>query len=409
MQALLLFVYTPIAIVASTAYGAFQHNGSLHIGLLDEDCTEHHLIAIRKIVAVTLIQRRWENTLGSVFHWTASRWFYDEETQKIVPFKDRDLCLEADPESFTLHLSNCSSSKPQNQRFAYDQKEKELFWIDQNEQQHPIYLEKDCTRLSRGPFTQRRPFVSKNPLTKWVADEARRFVHFPSKNASKLITSIPRVSRLRALTLHSLQRSLPNMTSIEYQKYMEMIASLNEREFGYFVNKQNRYLLSDGHTVTPSKKDKGNDTNYKYYGLWNLNENNHLVHFLSGKYLQAIPNWASSNIKLLENRLLVKANLTKMNDTFYDLKVNEYTEDYRDTFVTVDEKGEQHEMYVHHDGVPNKIGGTIMTQGGTDAFLAFTSEATHDEIWRIIMKDIAEKNKKGGQKVKVKVRMKISK
>ena len=336
------------------------------------------MISIGNIVAVTLIPKKWENTLGSVLHWAASRWFYDEQTQKLAPFKQKDLCLEGDLDSFTLSLDNCSSSS-QNQRFVYNQAEKELFWINPiTNGQHPIYVEKDCTRISRGPFTQKRPYISKNPVSKWIADQTRRFEN-GEVNASKLITSMPRVSRLRALALYSLQKALPNMTSIEYQKYVEMLEFLREREFGYFMSKENRYLLCDGYTVIPSKI---NSTNFKYYGLWYLNDDNHLVHFLSGKRLQAIPNYASKSIKLLENILPSQMNLSKINDTFYDLKVHGYARDFHNAFVTVVGRGEQHQLYIHNNGIAKKVGGTIMTQGA-NVFLAFIEESTYDKVCRL--------------------------
>ena len=226
------------------------------------------------------------------------------------------------------------------------------------------------------------------------------------------MTLKPRGYRLRALTLHSLQRSLPNMASSEYQKYMEMMEALSERKFGYFTTKQNRFLFSDGHTVNAMPWRKFKNVNYKYYGLWHVNENNQLVHFLSGKYLQAIPNYISRNIKMLENMLypVIRSNQdfhsNKMNDTFYDLKLIEYTAALKNTFITTERVREKNEMYIHNMGYPQRIVSSVIANGA-DAFLAFVDNRTYHKIWKAITDEAEQKIQGVPNKGKIKIRSKL--
>ena len=356
---LLLFVYTA---------WSMEYSNDCSIVLLDESYTEYMLILIGNIIAITFAHE-WID--GSVLGYDSIflyRWIYDPHTQTLMTSgrSRTDICLAANLDSFTLLLANCSLYA-QNQRFVYNQAEKELFWINQAGKQHPIYLEKDDGRTFKSiPYFSMKPFISRNPI-------------------SHQMLSKPRGTRLRALALRSLQTALPKMSSIEYQKYLKILESLNEPEFSYFINEQNRYLLSDGHTVTALKWCRFQDVNYKYYGLWHVNENNHLVHFLSGKYLQAIPNYLSRNVELLDNMLPPRHSrkaMVRMNRTvFYDLKLCDFSKELTHMFVTVKMLKERHEMYINNNGRPQKIENAIIAHGA-NAYLAFVSNSTYQKIWK---------------------------
>ena len=99
-----------------------------NVAVLDENGAEYHLLALANKVAAALAPTPWGNSWHSLLHWTASRWFYDPPTEKLMTFTDIELCLEADPDSFALLLTN-GSSNFQNQRFIYNQAEKGISYL----------------------------------------------------------------------------------------------------------------------------------------------------------------------------------------------------------------------------------------------------------------------------------------
>ena len=341
--------------------------------ILDEFGRRHHLIAVQdNKVAALISPQHWTAAWGHpIFDWSAARWYYDAEKMQLRKFADRELCLTANPNSYTLHFTNCSSCND-NQAFVYNQEDREIFWINPNtNDQHPVYLEKDCCR-----HMKTIPMVSRNPISKSISDQIRRFADFRFMNAHK------EERRKRALTLHSLQRSMPRLTSIEYQKYMEMVEGFNDAKFDYFMTEHNDYLIGDGHTVCTIKRKIVGDISYKYHGLWHVNEKNQLVHFLSGKYLQAIPKNASCNVKKMQKMIYSHKVLDALNDTYYDLKLSEYSKDIDHTFVTARKVWNldgRHEMYIHNDRQAKKIQNTMIVYGA-DVLLAFTTKPTMQQV-----------------------------
>ena len=349
--------------------------GKYNIIIRDETNAQYHLAAIGSKVAVMMSPQHWSYSWNSIFHWTASRWFYDSQFQRLYCFNN-ELCLSANPDAFSLTLANCSSSSLY-QTFIYNQAENELFWVDASTKgQHPIYLEKDGGRtVKMVPYLPRKPFISRNLVIKSISDHIRRFGDTLSGNASN--------DRSRLLILHSLRKALPNMSDIEYRKYLEMIEALNEPEFDYILYEDNRYLISDGYAVRLVNKEQMNAMNYKYYGLWHKNEKNHLIHFLSGKYLQAMPNYKSRNIKMLENMLsrytYPRQVLSTLNDTFYDLKLRPYC-NQTGYIVTFDKQ----QMFIaNYDGKLMKIQ-KMITMHDADLLLGFIDNGAFDQFIDIV-------------------------
>ena len=382
------------AAVLSVTYDNYSRD--CNVALLDEAGTEYQLITFANRVAVTLAPQWCGQSWNSIFLY---RWIYDPATQRLMTCANHESCLVANPDLHTLSLSNCSANN-HNQKFVYNQAQRELFWINPTTQrQHPVYLEKDGGRtVKMVPYLLIKPFISRNPISKSISDQIRKFSNSVFIDAPNQIVSNPRGFRLRALTLHSLHKSLPNMSSFEHKKYVEMIESLNGPEFGYFMNKYNGYLISDGHKVNSMHWCRFKNINYHYYGLWNINNKNQLIHFLSGKYLQAIPNYSSRNIKMLGNMLQPGTRnshqaffSSRANETFYDLKLSEYAPSKESTFVTVARVKEQQEMYVNNMGFAQKIQRTMIAHG-VDAYLAFVNNSTFQRIRSVVWGTVAFEN-----------------
>ena len=374
----IVFAYLAILTFSSFSIG-YDSTGIGNVVLIDETRTKHYLTAIAKHVGVMITPLHWTTSwTHSMFDWAEANWFYDSYRHQLSQYTNTKGCLSTDPDLYVLRFENCSSHN-QNQAFVYDHKLYLLFWINPaTNAQHPVYLEKDCTRIIKTV-----PMISRNAVSRSMSDHIRRFAKNISMNAHKHYV------RMRALTLYSLQRAMPQLSDSEYQKYMGIIGTLNDVEFDYFLTENDDYLIADGHTVSAIKKEAILMTN-KYHGLWRKNERNQLMHFLSGKYLQAVTSNQSRNILILENMVNPRQpqqTFEGINGTFYDLELNEYSEDMDNTFVTVRKLWDfdgKHEMYIHNDGQAKKIQHDLLLVHGADVLLAFVQKSTFEQTYKIL-------------------------
>ena len=350
-----------------------------NIIIRDQLGTAYHLISFgSKRIGVMLSPHRFAYSWSSVFHWTSSRWYYDTEHRRIMMYIDIGYCLTANPNTFTLSLANCSLAD--HQTFEYDIKKEELFWIHSSTQRkHPIYLENNIARI-----VETQAFISRHPVTKSISDRIRTFAEDKFPNASH-----PDF-RMRALTLYSLQKAIPNMSSCEYRKYLEILESLHE-EFDYFTNEKGEHLIGDGHTVTLMKKQQFMCVKYGYHGLWNKNQKNQLMHFLSGKYLQAVPRDKHRNFKLFQhmlNSIYLRQAFEDINSTFYHLTLSAYSKVVNDSFVFVkrSSKSGRNQMCINDGGQSKRIKHTLMIQGPNknSLLLAFIDIFTFHQVQWIL-------------------------
>ena len=292
------------------------------------------------------------------------QWTYDPQKQQLKN-QATNTCLTGNDGSFKLSLTKCDDAAIQMyQKFIYKQDSKELFWINPvTQQNHVIYLKSDqFSEDASSPYKgEVQPFISRN---------SEFAVPIPDASSELL------QNKKRLITLFALQKTgFKETDPQQIHSYWKRLESFNSRRFNYFMNKGGKYMLSDGNSLI-SEADL-NDVDYKYYGLWYINEDNHLVHYLSGKHLVAIP-IQDTIFPLIQPRIPNLANIKIDPNHCFDLKLAEYSSsDDTRKFVTVHKnsvEGERYEIYHHYNHYnPSRIQKMFILPKA-ELFLAFDDD-----------------------------------